>query len=209
MWAPQIAEALRDYGVISTPELSQAIHRYVDLLMRWNRRVALTSLTDPEEIVRFHFGESLFTLKATRLESGRLADVGSGAGLPGLAIKLARPKIDVTLLESNKKKCVFLEEVTRELGLTGVRVIQGNYTDYSAPERAALDFITSRALGDFEALVSWSRRAIASHGRLMLWLNLEDAKRVSRMPGFLWEAPLLIPRTKGRFLLLGRSPGPA
>jgi 16S rRNA (guanine527-N7)-methyltransferase len=209
MREPQIAEVLRDYGVTSTPELSQAIDRYMDLLMHWNRRVSLTALMDPERILRFHFGESLFALKAALLESGRLADVGSGAGFPGLAIKLVRPQIDVTLLESNKKKCVFLEEVTRELGLTSVRVIQGNYTDYSSPESAALDFITSRALGNFEALVSWSRRVIASQGRLMLWLNLQDAKRVSRMPGFLWGAPLLIPRTKGRFLLMGRSPGPA
>jgi len=205
----KISEALSEYGVISTPSLCEAIRRYMDFLMRWNRRVGLTSLTDPEKILRFHFGESLFALKAARLDSGRLADVGSGAGFPGLAIKLARPQIEVALLESNRKKCVFLKEVARQLGLAGVCVIQGSYAGYSTSERPALDFIASRALGRFEAVVSWAQHAIARNGRLMLWLSLEGARRVSRMPGFVWERPLLIPKTKGRFVLVGGLLGPS
>src|SRR5690242_2911516 len=115
----------------------QQLVRYLDLLLRWNARVNLTALRDPEHIVSRHFGESLFL--GTRLFPARnesrdatgggpdwrdMLDFGSGAGFPGLPIKIAAPMIALTLVESRSKKAVFLREVVRSLSLHGVQVVE-------------------------------------------------------------------------------------
>jgi 16S rRNA (guanine527-N7)-methyltransferase len=100
----------------------QAIH-YLEVLRRWNRRVSLTSVVDDRELIRLHFVEAFWSARHFFGE-GPVADIGSGAGFPGLAAKLYRPEIPMTLLETNFKKCVFLETITRELGLE-VTVVHG------------------------------------------------------------------------------------
>src|SRR6202021_2800782 len=99
-------------SAILIPQLSLS----PDLLLKWNSRTNLTAIRDPEEIVRRHFGESLFT--GTQLpEATTLLDFGSGAGFPGLPIQLLLPNLQVTLAESQNKKATFLREVIRTLGL--------------------------------------------------------------------------------------------
>ncbi len=107
-----------------TPYLSEVpasvlpqLSTYLDLLMRWNERTNLTSIRDPEEIVRRHFGEGLFAAGHLDPDSTTLLDFGSGAGFPGLPIALLRPDIQVTLAESQNKKATFLREVVRTLSL--------------------------------------------------------------------------------------------
>ena len=97
-------------------ELCERIRTYISLLLRWNQSISLTTVTNSDEILRFHFGESLFAASAFSLENGRLADVGSGAGFPGLPLAMLLPDLNVTLIESNAKKFTFLSEVVRELG---------------------------------------------------------------------------------------------
>src|SRR5579875_1349084 len=94
---------------------------YLDLLIRWNARVSLTSIRSPEEIVQRHFGESLFTaekLSKHLKNDSKLLDYGSGAGFPGLPIQLYLPQIHVTLAESQARKVAFLREVIRTLNLS-------------------------------------------------------------------------------------------
>jgi 16S rRNA (guanine527-N7)-methyltransferase len=102
-----------------------AIQKYISVLLRWNKKIALTAITDPLDIVRFHFGESMFGAPAVPIRKGRLADVGTGAGFPGLPLKLLVPSLDLVLIESNAKKASFLSECIRELNLTGVDVYRG------------------------------------------------------------------------------------
>lgn len=97
--------------------------RYLELLRKWNRRISLTSIEEDRELVRFHFVEA-FWCAARFLEAGPIADIGTGAGFPGLAAKLYRPDLKITLLERNFKKCVFLERACRELSLD-VRIVHG------------------------------------------------------------------------------------
>lgn len=97
--------------------------RYLKVLRRWNRRMSLTSVADDRELIRLHFVEAFWAARRF-IRSGPLADIGSGPGFPGLASKLYRPELPVTLLETNFKKCVFLETVARELGLE-VTVVHG------------------------------------------------------------------------------------
>jgi 16S rRNA (guanine527-N7)-methyltransferase len=102
-----------------------SIQTYLDLLLRWNAKLNLTAIRDPEEIVTRHFGESLFAARQlfpTTDASEDAIDVGSGAGFPGLPLKLWNPSLEVTLLESNQRKATFLREVTRALHLDSVLV---------------------------------------------------------------------------------------
>lgn len=111
-------------------ELLPPLSAYLDLLVRWNARTNLTAIRDPEEMVRRHFGESLFaarhlgTLNASTVPA-TLLDLGSGAGFPGLPIALARPEIAVTLAESQGKKATFLREAVRTLGVKNAEVWAG------------------------------------------------------------------------------------
>src|SRR3984957_19909902 len=105
-----IASNLREYGVAATSALCLAIQKYISVLLRWNEKISLTTITDPLDIVRFHFGESMFGASAVPMKEGRLADVGTGAGFPGLPLKLLLPSLDLLLIESSAKKASFLSE---------------------------------------------------------------------------------------------------
>ena len=112
-----ISRLLEPYlGDADVPGLYVKLGDYLDLLMKWNARTNLTAIREPAEIVRRHFGESLFAARHLPLCS-TLLDLGSGAGFPGLPLQLLRPEIAVTLAESQGKKASFLREAVRVLGL--------------------------------------------------------------------------------------------
>lgn len=118
----QIAALLEPYlaGAITPATLYTQLGVYLDLLLRWNARTNLTAIRDPEEIVRRHFGESLFAgihIAPLLPPSATLLDFGSGAGFPGLPIQLLFPELQITLAESQGKKASFLREAVRTLGL--------------------------------------------------------------------------------------------
>src|SRR5271156_2910307 len=99
-----IRAALKPYGVAANDLLCEQIRMYIDLLLRWNQKTSLTTVTDPTEILRFHFGESLFAAGCVPIRHGRLADVGSGAGFPAVPIRMVSEGLEVILVESNQKK---------------------------------------------------------------------------------------------------------
>ena len=107
-------------GVAVPAELPGKLSIYLDLLLRWNARTNLTAIREPEEIVRRHFGESLLLAGLVPLAAGRVLDLGSGAGFPGIPMQLLRPDLLVTLAESQGKKASFLREAVRSLGLPTV-----------------------------------------------------------------------------------------
>src|SRR5665213_3017276 len=100
------------------PTLYPQLSAYLDLLLKWNARTNLTAIREPEEMVRRHFGESLFAARHLAAGVDTLLDLGSGAGFPGLPIALLRPEVRVTLAESQNKKATFLREVVRTLELS-------------------------------------------------------------------------------------------
>jgi 16S rRNA (guanine527-N7)-methyltransferase len=197
-----IASALAPYRVPLSPDQLNAISLYVDKLISWNRSVNLTALEDPLEIVAQHFGESMFAASLLPMSFGRLADVGTGAGFPGLALKIAIPGLEVTLLEPNGKKCAFLAEMQRILGLTGVSVVRNRYEELRA-DAGSFDFICSRALGDYKRMLTWARKAIKSDGHVLLWLGIDDSILVGRTKGWTWEPPVKIPESQRRVILRG------
>lgn len=117
--------------------------RYLELLLKWSRTYNLTAITDPEEIRVKHFEDSLSLLPFLP-SAGRLLDIGTGAGFPGIPIKIERPDLEVVLLDSQRKKISFCAEVIRRLGLQKISACHGRAED---PK-------TIKALGFFEAAIS-------------------------------------------------------
>src|SRR6266849_1553866 len=138
-----IRSCLAPYGVSVSASLCLSIQKYLHLLKIWNRRISLTSIVDTTEILKIHFGESMFAAQAVPIGDGRLADVGSGAGFPGLPLKLLVPDLQVSLIESNSKKAVFLSEAVRTLELGTVEVIRARFHDFKE-EVPGFDFIAGR-----------------------------------------------------------------
>ena len=137
---------------------------YLDLLLKWNARTNLTAIREPEEIVRRHFGESLFAgrqLGACKT----LLDFGSGAGFPGMPIQLLRPDIQVTLAESQNKKATFLREVVRTLGLK-TEIWAGRVE--AMPLERCFDVVAMRAVDDMGVALREARARVAAGGQLMV-----------------------------------------
>ncbi len=199
----EIRASLTPFGVSITGAQFDSVRCYISLLLHWNQHVSLTALTDPGEILRRHFGESMFAGRFLEFPDGRLADVGSGAGFPGLALKIASPDLRILLIESNSKKAAFLSEVKRALGLSQVEVVRSRFEDVRVPPPLA-DYVAARALGNLRKLVNWSGRALTPNGRILLWLGSDDAVRVSRVKNWAWQPPIPLPESRRRVLLFGR-----
>jgi len=119
--AEVIRRALQGFQVRADDQQIALIQRYMAILMRWNDKLNLTAIRDPLEILNRHFCESMFAGTAIPIDSGgRLADIGTGAGFPGIPLKILRPELELFLVESNIKKGTFLAEVLRDLELPGV-----------------------------------------------------------------------------------------
>jgi 16S rRNA (guanine527-N7)-methyltransferase len=127
--------------------------RYLALLLERNAQFNLTAIREPDEIRRRHFADSLELLKVCDFTAKRVADVGSGAGFPGLPLKIAEPSLELTLVEATGKKCAFLREVCDTLGLEGVTVLHARAEELGhGPLRERFDIAVSRGVARFSAL---------------------------------------------------------
>jgi 16S rRNA (guanine527-N7)-methyltransferase len=202
-----IVKELRPYGVNASDELCSKIRMYIEILLRWNAKMSLTTVTDPIEIIRFHFGESIFALTSGLILDGRLADLGTGAGFPGIPLFLARPSIHLTLIESNIRKCVFLREVVRKLDVErDVKIWNGRMVDFSlSGEKSGFDYVSARAVGRFGDILSFARSNLDRSGRLVLWVGADDAERIviDYSKELKSSVPIQIPNSNNRYLLSG------
>ncbi|SRR6266849_7167761 len=202
----EISGLLTPFGIQPTEVQAIQIAKYLELLQRWNQGLNLTSIVDPQEIVSRHFGESMFLCNLLPVENCRLADVGSGAGFPGLAIKIIRPGAQLTLIESSQKKCAFLSEVVRTLGLSKVEILRSRFEEARmAP--GSIDILTARAIGGWTRLFGWAKRLVHPVGCIALWVGWQDSIKIARTSGWTWDPPVRIPESQRRYLLIGRPSG--
>jgi len=127
--------------------------------------------------------------------------VGSGAGFPGLALKLILPHWSVTLIESSRKKAAFLSEAARTLRLEQVEVECARWQDSKIPA-GSLDAITARALGGYDLLASWANTKLKADGKLLLWIGARDAEKLCHLAGWQWQTQP-VPDSRERVLLIG------
>ena len=141
---------------LATPQLEQ-FRQYADLLVEWNQKMNLTAITEPSEIVTKHFIDSLYGLPYLP-NGGTLIDVGTGAGFPGIPLKIARPDISLTLLDSLNKRLTFLNEVVRALALPDVKTIHSRAEEGAtkkSPLREKFAVATSRAVAQLTAVAEY------------------------------------------------------
>jgi 16S rRNA (guanine527-N7)-methyltransferase len=239
MHPDRIAELLRPFLDSSRevpvrsllPAQLQHISMYIDLLLRWNARVNLTSVREPEEIVTRHFGESFFAARhlfpapdqipTEKSAEVHVIDVGSGAGFPGLPIRIWAPQVQLTLIESNQKKATFLREVVRSLTLTNVNVFPGRAAAYpmgqssrqssrhdeSSPDPKRFgDVVTLRAVEHFDSILPAAAVLVAPSGRLAILIGQAQLDRARQLVSyFQWADPVKLPQSSSRFLLLGKN----
>jgi 16S rRNA (guanine527-N7)-methyltransferase len=204
---------------LSESQLAQ-LASYLDLLLRWNARINLTAVRDPEQIVSRHFGESLFAARclypSCSLATGgwRLLDIGSGAGFPGLPIKIWAPALAVTLLESKHRKATFLRELVRALQLTGVQVVSDRAENFAA-EIANYKLqitnsvtVTLRAVERFHQVLPTAVELLqqfpTSNRRLALLIGATQVETARAIATTLtWSDPLPVPASSQRVLLVG------
>jgi 16S rRNA (guanine527-N7)-methyltransferase len=225
----ELAKANEEAAVLSPAQL-QSISTYIDILLRWNSRINLSAIRDPDQIVTRHFGESLFaarcllpltTRAATFVGTAALsypaergpaadgpptavADLGSGAGFPGLPIKLWAPRISLTLIESNQKKATFLREVARALTLTDVNIQNKRAEELSS---TTFDLVALRAVESFETILPVAASLVGPGGRLALLIGnaqLDTAR--STLPQLAWSNPEPIPVSRNRVLVVANRP---
>jgi 16S rRNA (guanine527-N7)-methyltransferase len=153
-----LRQACEAFGLtLSDVQLAQ-FDQYLELLLEWNSRINLTAIREPEAIRLRHFADSLSCLAATgELEGQRLADVGTGAGFPGLVLKICFPDMQLTLVESVGKKCRFLEEVVSRLTLQTVEILQERVEVVGRlpAHRERYDWAVARAVTQMPALVEY------------------------------------------------------
>jgi len=200
----QISEMLLPYldGHPLSAEQIAYLSTYIDIMLKWNRVINLTAIRQPEQVVRRHFGESLFAARHLLAPdaSEDVIDIGSGAGFPGVVLKIFAPAIRLTLIESHGKKATFLRELSRTLRFSGVQVVQERAERLQ--DRAAL--ITFRAVEKFESILGTAASLVAPGGRLGALIGASQfAAATSIVPGQ-WKS-VAIPESESRILAIWQA----
>jgi len=197
-----ILRALGEFQLTANDIQVLQIQQYMKLLLTWNEKINLTAIRDPLEILYRHFCECMHAATAVPVENGRLADVGSGGGFPGLPLKIIRPDLHVFLIESSIKKATFLAEVVRDLELTDTRVLVNRYEELNE-ELTPLDWVCSRAVGDFGPFLGWAGSERIAANKVVLWIGARDLAEVQKIAGWDWREPISVPQSLRRLLLVG------
>jgi 16S rRNA (guanine527-N7)-methyltransferase len=199
-----VRRALGEFQISVDSQQVVLIQQYIRTLLRWNEKLNLTAIRDPLEILYRHFCESMFAAGAIPVDKGRLADIGSGPGFPGIPLRIIRPELELCLVESNIKKGTFLAEVVRELQLTNARVLISRYEELGE-EIAPLDYVCSRAVGEFQPFLEWAGSERVQAQRVILWIGGRDLEEVKKQRNWEWREPILIPKSLQRYLLVGKK----
>lgn len=148
-------ESLSSLGIEISPQQLEQFMLYYELLIEKNKVMNLTAITDLKEVLCKHFIDSLTLVKVYSLSNERLIDIGTGAGFPGIPLKIIYPEIDITLFDSLKKRLNFLDEVIEKLKLTGISTLHGRAEDYGRDNnyREKYDICVSRAVAKLPVLL--------------------------------------------------------
>lgn len=162
----ELIEALR-HAKINLPDLDiDKLSLYAQKLKEWNERMNLTSIVEEDDVFLKHFYDSLLPCALTDFNNKSIADIGSGAGFPGMVMALAYPSAKVTLIDATKKKFLFLEEIKESLGLDNVFFHVGRVEDMKE-ERESFDIVTSRGFASMNVFLEVASPLVKVHGEVI------------------------------------------
>ena len=199
--ATQIRSAFANAGINELPPTAyDQFETYLELLLRWNLRMNLTAVREPETIIRRHFVECAFAAQHLPRDITTLLDYGSGAGLPGIPIAICRPEIRVTLAEAQGKKIAFLSEALRVLRLAGE--LFGARVE-TMPAQLVFDAVTMRAVEKLALAMPFAIQHAKHY--LVLFTTQESAGAyLAQAPELRWLAPFVIPNTEQMVVAIGQ-----
>ncbi len=158
-------EELGILGIDITETQKQQFRLYFELLVEWNQKVNLTAITDQEQVYLKHFYDSATLVKMVSFdEVGSLCDIGTGAGFPGLVLKILFPNLEVTLIDALNKRILFLKAVIQSLHLEKIEVVHARAEDYAKEHREQFDIVTSRAVSSLPVLLEYSIPLVKING---------------------------------------------
>lgn len=168
-----LVRALGEFEIHPTGKQLEQFGAYLDVFLRWNARTNLSSVREPDEIMRRHFAESAYLTRVLPLGAGTLVDIGSGGGFPGIPVKILSPETRVILVESVQKKAAFLKEAARVIGLPGLEVFAGRFEQL----KTEANWLTLRAVKLDRSLLSAMCRDVP-RGTVALFMGAEDAAKL-------------------------------
>lgn len=174
----QLQRGAAELGVTLDEKALARLVAYAALLDKWNRVYNLTAIREEGKLVTHHLLDSLAVLP--HLPAGRLLDVGSGGGLPGIPVAIAQPERQVTLLDSNQKKGTFLRQAVMELELGNADVALERIEDHRPP--IAYEGVISRAFSDLADFVNLAGASVATHGSLIAMKGVHPHEEITRLP---------------------------
>jgi 16S rRNA (guanine527-N7)-methyltransferase len=202
MTAASIEAAVEKAGLQPlTPDAARHFEIYLELLLKWNARLNLTAIREPDGILERHFLECIFAAQQLPSGIGTLLDFGSGGGFPGIPFAICQPEIQVTLGESQSKKAAFLREVVRTLNLPNVYVFNGRVEALNQKFAA----VALRAVDKMPEACRAAEPKIAPEGHFILFVTRDSTPSLAaEFDQIIWAAPLPIPNSDQRTLLIGR-----
>jgi len=163
-----LIKGLKELGIHCSDEQIRSFMTYLSELKKWNRAYNLTALKKDEDIIIKHFLDSLLYIKAFPEGELKLIDAGTGAGFPGIPIKIVKPEMDITLIESSRKKTAFLRHIARSLGLADLKVLEQRFEHLGKEHERAYDLIVSRATFGISEFLEIACPYVKEGGRLIL-----------------------------------------
>jgi len=203
-----VERLLSECGLEVSSNLLESIVQYISLLQKWGSRINLTGLESLSDVVRTHFAESFLAARHLNLGDNPILDIGSGAGFPGMAMKLYRADLTTYLLEPRKKRASFLSTVRRELGLSRVIVINKTLegSDESDFAEGSPALLTVRALGNVKGLIQRGLKLSQPGSRVVLFSTAGKLKEIrDDLQQITWESIVSVPWAREKAIMLGRA----
>ncbi len=166
----KIAPLCLEFGIEITPKIKERLNHYGNLLIEWNQKINLTAITQPEEVLYKHFYDCILFFKNVEVPTGAaIIDVGTGAGFPGLVLKIVREDLNVTLLDSLNKRITFLNDVIEKLSLKGITAVHSRAEDggTNAAHREKYDIACARAVAAMPVLLEYCVPFVKLGGRFV------------------------------------------
>lgn len=177
----QFIDELKKINIYLNEKQKQQLHTYYELLIEWNKKMNLTGITEKKDVYLKHFYDSLTICKIVDLTKyNTLADVGTGAGFPGMVIKIVFPNLKITLIDSLQKRLNFLEEVINTLQIKDIELVHSRVEEYALTHREIFDIVTARAVAPLNILCEYCIPMVKEIGYFVpLKANIEEELSMS------------------------------